>query len=149
MAIGLVRLTNFINVFLFEVDCSKSARNQEPSSRGALNSASLRLTRGSVGSGDRAKRCLSEDPAPRAFSARAEDKLKLSDDVIEDEFTSTFNSRPLYLSLSSLERLNRRFKFDKRRQLFIRSHNETLFIRGSAYGSRTRVPALRGLCPNH
>ena len=38
MAIGLVRLTNFINAFLFEVDCSKSARNQEPSSRGALNS---------------------------------------------------------------------------------------------------------------
>ena len=32
------RLTNFINVFLFGVDCSKSARNQESSSRGALNS---------------------------------------------------------------------------------------------------------------
>src|SRR5882724_9048901 len=38
MAIGLVKLTNFINAFLFEVDCSKSARNQEPSSRGALSS---------------------------------------------------------------------------------------------------------------
>jgi len=23
------------------------------------------------------------------------------------------------------------------------------FYYGSAYGSRTRVPALRGLCPNH
>jgi hypothetical protein len=32
------RLTNFINVFLFGVDRSKSARNQELSSRGALNS---------------------------------------------------------------------------------------------------------------
>jgi hypothetical protein len=32
------RLTNFINVFLFGVDRSKSARNQESSSRGALNS---------------------------------------------------------------------------------------------------------------
>jgi hypothetical protein len=32
------RLTNFINVFLFGVDRSKSARNKESSSRGALNS---------------------------------------------------------------------------------------------------------------
>ena len=31
MAIGLV------NRLLFEVDCSKSARNEEPSSRGAFN----------------------------------------------------------------------------------------------------------------
>jgi hypothetical protein len=33
-----VRLTNFINGLLFGVDCSKSARNEESSSRGALNS---------------------------------------------------------------------------------------------------------------
>ena len=32
------RLTNFINGLSFGVDCSKSARNEEPSSRGALNS---------------------------------------------------------------------------------------------------------------
>jgi hypothetical protein len=31
-------IMDFINVFLFEVDCSKSARNEESSSRGALNS---------------------------------------------------------------------------------------------------------------
>ena len=31
--------TNFINAFLFGVDYSKSARNEEPSSRGAVNSA--------------------------------------------------------------------------------------------------------------
>ena len=31
-------VTNFINVFLFEVNCSKSARNEESSSRDALNS---------------------------------------------------------------------------------------------------------------
>src|SRR6266567_2349702 len=38
MAIGLAKLTNFINGLSFGVDCSKSARNEEPSSRGALNS---------------------------------------------------------------------------------------------------------------
>jgi hypothetical protein len=41
-----------------------------------------------VGSGDRAKRCLNEDPAPRASSAWTKTKLKLSDDVIEDNFIS-------------------------------------------------------------
>jgi len=35
---NLPRLTNFINGLSFAVDCSKSARNEEPSSRGALNS---------------------------------------------------------------------------------------------------------------
>jgi hypothetical protein len=34
----LVRLANFINRFFIWVDCSKSARNEEPSSGGALNS---------------------------------------------------------------------------------------------------------------
>ena len=41
MAIDLGKdssLTNFINGLSFGVDCSKSARNEEPSSRGALNS---------------------------------------------------------------------------------------------------------------
>jgi succinylarginine dihydrolase len=37
-AIGLVRLTNFINGLSFGIDCSKSGRNEESSSRGALNS---------------------------------------------------------------------------------------------------------------
>src|SRR6266480_3551209 len=46
--------------------------------------------------GDRVKRCLSEDPAS------AEDSSKLSDDVIEDEFTSTPDSRILYLSIMRL-----------------------------------------------
>jgi hypothetical protein len=44
--------------------------------------ASLRLTRGSVGSGDRAKRCLTERPAQRLFSL-AEDKDETSDDAIK------------------------------------------------------------------
>lgn len=29
------------------------------------------------------------------------------------------------------------------------SYEKRSFMGGSAYGSRTRVPALRGLCPNH
>ncbi len=33
-----MRLTKFINRLSFGVDCSKSARNEEPSSRGAFNS---------------------------------------------------------------------------------------------------------------
>ncbi len=37
-AIDLVRVTNFINGFLFGVACSKSARNEEPSSRGSSTS---------------------------------------------------------------------------------------------------------------
>jgi hypothetical protein len=44
----------------FEVDCSKSARNEEPSSRGAFNSCLASVTRAPVESGDRAKRCFSE-----------------------------------------------------------------------------------------
>ena len=35
---------------------------------------------------DRVKRCLSEEPAPAAYSNRADEK-KLSDDVIEEAFT--------------------------------------------------------------
>ena len=31
----------------------------------------------------------------------------------------------------------------------LRKHLKLRFSIGSAYGSRTRVPALRGLCPNH
>jgi hypothetical protein len=69
---------SFVEVALLNcINCkSSSGRNRDPSSRGALNS---RLT--SAGSGlqldlgDRAKRCLSEHPAPAAYN-RAEDALK-------------------------------------------------------------------------
>ena len=37
MAIGLAKLMNFINGLSFGVNCSKAARNDEPSSRGAFN----------------------------------------------------------------------------------------------------------------
>ena len=33
-------------------------------------------------------------------------------------------------------------------KLFV-TYEKRGFLGGSAYGSRTRVPALRGLCPNH
>ena len=51
---------------------------------------------------DRAKRCLSEHPARAAYSARAEDKVKLSDYVIEDEFISTPEFCILYLGIMRL-----------------------------------------------
>jgi hypothetical protein len=46
-AFALVRLTNFINRLSFGVDCSRFARNEEPSSQGVFNSGPLQVTRGS------------------------------------------------------------------------------------------------------
>jgi hypothetical protein len=51
---------------------------------------------------DRAKRCLSERPAPWGLFSRAEDQAKLSDNVIEDQSTSAPESRILDLSLLGL-----------------------------------------------
>jgi hypothetical protein len=68
----------FVLVILVEagllncITCNPVPReNQEPSSQGDFGTAtSLRLTRGSSWDlGDRAKRCLSEDPAPATYSA--------------------------------------------------------------------------------
>ncbi len=50
-----------------------------------------------LGSADRAKRCLSEDPAPREAQL-GERFIETSDDVIEDDFISTPDSRILDLS---------------------------------------------------
>jgi hypothetical protein len=89
-----VRLTNFINVFLFEIDCSKSARNEEPSSRGALNSG--------LASGDSGLQ-LDLEIALGGASAKVKPPNRLfrtgrkcvetSDDVIKDDFTITPDSR--------------------------------------------------------
>jgi hypothetical protein len=66
-----------------------------------LNGGLTSADSGPVESGDRAKRCLSEDSAPAAYS-RAEDRLKLSDDVIEESFTSTATiCRGIFHALSS------------------------------------------------
>src|SRR6266536_1575983 len=73
-----------------------------------------------LGSGNRAKRCLSEDPAPRASSARPKNKLKLSDDVIEDDFSSAPDSRiwdfsPMRLGAAKTQG-NRRYRRMIKRQ---------------------------------
>jgi len=76
--------------------------------------------------GDRAKRCLSED------RARAEDALKLSDDEIEESFTSSATvCRALFDALRSpvgFCPIEPPIQFHKRSQLFIRTHNETLSV---------------------
>ena len=89
-----MRLTNFINVFLFEVDCSKSARNEESSSRGALNNgltsadSGLQLDLEIALGGASAK----VKPPNRLFRTGRK-CVETSDDVIEDDFTSTPDSR--------------------------------------------------------
>ena len=74
------------------VDCSKSARNEEPSSRGALNSG---LAPGDSGLQVNLEIALSGASAkvkpPTGFSARPK-CVETSDDVIEDDFIRTPNS---------------------------------------------------------
>ena len=91
-------LTNFINGFLFGVDRSKSARNEEPSSRGALSSG---LTSADSGLQLNLEIALSGASAkiqrPPAFQPGRK-CVETSGDVIEDDFTSTPGSRILDLS---------------------------------------------------
>ena len=51
--------------------------------------------------GDRAKRCLSEDPGPYGLFSRAEEK-KLSDDVIEKAFISSATVCRTYFTPSAM-----------------------------------------------
>src|SRR6266700_1753236 len=74
---------NFINVFLFEVDCSKSARNEESILTRRLEQPPRFGRLGApVESGDRAKRCLSEGSAAQAFQVGRK-CAETSDDVIK------------------------------------------------------------------
>ena len=88
-----MRLTNFINGLSFGVDCSKSARNDEPSSRGAFNGglasvdSGLKLNLEIALSGVSAK-----VKPPTDFSVRRK-CVETSDNVIEDDFISTPDSR--------------------------------------------------------
>ena len=84
-----MRLTNFINGLSFGVDRSKSARNDESSSRGALNS---RLAPVDSGLQVNLEIALSGASAPNAFG------VETSDDVIKKNFTSTPDSRILDFS---------------------------------------------------
>jgi len=62
--------------------------------------------------------------------SRAEDKVKLSDDEIEQACTRSATVVHLYFTrsaiLSAFCRTNRLFEFHKRSQLFIRTHNKAL-----------------------
>jgi hypothetical protein len=89
-----VRLTNFINALSFEVDCSKSARNEESSSRGASNSRLVLVDSGlqlnlEIALGGASAKVKPPKPAFRPGRKYVE----TSDDVIEDNFTSTLDSR--------------------------------------------------------
>ena len=82
-----------------------------------------------LGAGNRAKRCLSED-RPLGLLQPGRDKLKLSDDVIEDDFTSTPDSRiwdlsPMRLGAAKTQG-NRRYRWMIKRKFV-----ELYFTRGS------------------
>ena len=89
----------FHNGFLFGVDCSKSARNEESSSRGALNSgltsadSGLQLDLEIALGGASAK----VKPPNRLFRTGRK-CVETSDDVIESDFTITPDSRILDFS---------------------------------------------------
>jgi len=84
-----MRLTKFINRLSFGVDCSKSARNEEPSSRGAFNSG--------LASGDSGLQ-LNLEIALSGVSAKVKPSdqfqagrkcVEASDDVIENDLTTS------------------------------------------------------------
>ena len=89
-----MRLINFINGLSFGIDCSKSARNEESSSRGALNSglasadSGLQLNLEIALSGASAK----VKPLNRLFRTGRK-CVETSDDVTKDDFASTLDSR--------------------------------------------------------
>ena len=79
--------------------------------------------------------------SPCGLFSRAEDKLKLSDDEIEQAFTRSATVVQLYFTPSAVLwtfcRTNHRFKLDKRSQLFIRAHNETFSVAIARLQSRS------------
>ena len=88
-----MRLTKFINRLSFGIDCSKSARNEEPSSRAAFNGglalgdSGLQLNLEIALSGVSAKvKSFNRSQAGRKC-------VEASDDVINDDFTSSVDSR--------------------------------------------------------
>ena len=92
--------------------------------------------------GDRAKRRLSEHPAPYGLLSRAEDKLKRQDDVIEELCTIIAAiGRALFHALrnplGALPGSNRQFQFEKRSRLIIRLHNQALTVPAMRQQGRT------------
>jgi hypothetical protein len=85
---------NFINGLSFGTDCSKSARNQEPSSRGALSSGLTSAESGLQLDLEIALSGASAKVKPLSWLFRTGRKcVETSDDVTKDDFTSTPDSR--------------------------------------------------------
>jgi hypothetical protein len=95
---------NFINVFLFEVDCSKSARNEESSSRSALNSGLPSADSGLLLDLEIALSGVSAKVKPPTGFLAGRKCVEASGDVIRDEPTRLSTS--VYWTL--VLRLNRR-----------------------------------------
>jgi hypothetical protein len=90
--------------------------NQEPPSRGALNSRLASVDSGNpVGSGGSRYTVSQRRSGPRGLFSRAEDKVKLSNDEIEQACTRPATVVHLYFTrsaiLSAFCRTNHRFKF--------------------------------------
>ena len=79
----------------------------------------------------------------------AEDKVKLSDDEIEEALLAPPTVVHLYITrfgvLWAFRCTNRRFEFKKRRQQFIRVHNETLSVAAMCVCNPDRSPS--GMIP--
>src|SRR6476660_1718155 len=92
-AIDLVRLTNFINRLSFGVDCSKSARNEEPSSRAAFNSG-LALGNWGLQLNLEIAQAVSQRRLSLSTGFQADRKcVEASDDVIENDLTTSVDNR--------------------------------------------------------
>ena len=115
-------------------------RNEEPSSRGALNGGLTSADSGLQLDLEIALGGVSAKVQPLRLIQPCRRQVETSDDVIEEVFISTPESRILYLSIirSRLTRGHRLraclrmrgfgFESTKRRQLFILTHNETFSI---------------------
>jgi hypothetical protein len=83
---------------------------------------------------------------PCGLFSRAEEEMKLSDDVTEEVLLDPRQFVELYFTPSAILwafcRTNSRFKFHKRSELFIRSHNETLSVAAIARFAPFNVCAL-------
>jgi hypothetical protein len=70
--------------------------------------------------------------------------VKLSDDEIEEVFTRSATVVQRYFTRSAVLwafcHTNRRFKFQKRNQVFIRAHNEPLSVAAMRIGNADRSP---------
>ena len=88
----MVRLTKFINRLSFGVDCSKSARNEEPS-RAAFNSGLASGDSGLQVNLEIALSGVSAKVKPFNRFQAGRKCVEASDDVIEDDLTTSADNR--------------------------------------------------------